>query len=114
MAEHGFEHHQHDAMVHDHEHWHVTHNWSDTAMTFAHLASKHAHEHDHAQIDHAHVPHLDFESEHAGEAHIHDHDDPVDRDANSATEAPAKSTAKKSAAKKATRKRAPAKKADAT
>ena len=72
------EQHIHDAIVHNHEHWHVTHNWSATAGTFEHLASRHSHEHDHAALTHAHVPHVDFDSEHAGEAHVHDHDQPVD------------------------------------
>ncbi|GEL18183.1 hypothetical protein [Pseudonocardia asaccharolytica] len=38
--------HIHDAMVHDHEHWHVTHDWSETAGTFEHLAVRHNHDHD--------------------------------------------------------------------
>lgn len=67
MAAKDFEQHAHKAMVHDHEHWHVTHNWSDTAGTFEHLGSRHSHEHDHAALTHAHVPHVDFDSEHAGE-----------------------------------------------
>ena len=41
MSEWGFEKHKHDAVVHNHEHWHVTHNWSDSAHTFEHLASQH-------------------------------------------------------------------------
>jgi len=28
-------------------------------------------------LHHAHVPHRDFEHEHLGEAHIHDHDRPA-------------------------------------
>jgi hypothetical protein len=78
MAGTEFEQHTHESVVHDHEHWHVTHNWSETAGTFEHLASKHSHPHDHAELTHSHVPHVDFDSEHAGEAHIHDHDQPVD------------------------------------
>jgi hypothetical protein len=80
MSEPGLEQHTHDAVVHDHDHWHVTHNWSETARTFEHLASRHSHEHDHAALEHAHAPHADVEREHAGEAHVHDHDDPVDQD----------------------------------
>ena len=30
-----------------------------------------------SQLQHAHVPHRDFEHEHAAEAHIHDHDQPT-------------------------------------
>jgi hypothetical protein len=74
------ERHTHDAMVHEHEHWHVTHNWSETAGTFEHLAARHSHPHDHAELTHSHVPHVDFDSEHAGEAHVHDHDRPVNQD----------------------------------
>ena len=69
--------HAHEAMVHDHEHWHVTHNWSDTAGTFEHLASRHSHQHSHAPLEHTHVAHADVAREHAGEAHIHDHEDPA-------------------------------------
>lgn len=79
MAGTEFEQHTHESLVHDHEHWHVTHNWSETAGTFEHLASRHSHPHDHAELTHSHVPHVDFDSEHAGEAHIHDHDQPGTR-----------------------------------
>jgi hypothetical protein len=72
-----FDQHTHDATVHDHEHWHVTHNWSATAGTFEHLAAKHRHEHNHAAVEHSHVAHVDFDDEHTGEAHVHDHDQPV-------------------------------------
>ena len=78
MADQEFDQHTHEAMVHQHEHWHVTHNWSETAGTFEHLAARHSHEHDHASLTRAHVPHVDFDAEHAGEAHVHDHDQPVD------------------------------------
>ncbi|MGH8903834.1 MAG: hypothetical protein ACRDYA_19700 [Egibacteraceae bacterium] len=78
MAEQRFEEHKHDPLVHEHDHWHVTHNWTEAAGTFEHLAAQHAHEHDHAALAHSHVPHQDFESEHAGEAHVHDHDKPID------------------------------------
>ena len=74
-----FERHAHDEIVHDHEHFHVTHNWSDTAGTFEYLSSKHSHPHDHTKVEHAHIAHEDFESEHAGEAHDHDHGEPVKR-----------------------------------
>jgi hypothetical protein len=80
MTEQSFEQHTHEPMVHTHEHWHVTHNWSETAGTFEHLASKHSHEHDHAHLSHSHVGHVDFEKEHGSEAHIHDHDQPVEGD----------------------------------
>ncbi|HXV92771.1 MAG TPA: hypothetical protein VD813_05695 [Pseudonocardia sp.] len=76
--------HTHEATVHDHEHWHVTHHWKDGEQTFEHLASRHSHEHDHASITHAHAPHEDVDHEHAGEAHVHDHDTPVDPTAGAA------------------------------
>jgi hypothetical protein len=76
--------HEHDALVHDHQHWHVTHNWDEAKQTFEHLAARHAHVHDHASMTHAHVPHRDFDSEHASEAHLHDHDEPVDTTAGAA------------------------------
>ena len=112
MADHHFEQHRHDAVVHSHEHWHVTHNFSEMAGTFEHLASLHAHEHDHAELEHSHYPHRDFESEHKGEAHEHYHADPVGDDQGARSlRAPAakKATAKKAA--KATTKKTTAKKA---
>jgi hypothetical protein len=84
MAASDGESHEHDALVHDHEHWHVTHNWDESAQDFEHLAARHAHTHDHASVTHSHVPHEDVESEHLGEAHIHDHDEPVDAAAGAA------------------------------
>ena len=94
-----WEEHGHDAVVHSHGHYHVTHNFRDMTGGFEHLSSYHEHEHDHAALSHRHFPHEDFESEHVGEAHTHDHDVSV---------APARSdgTAKKATAKKATAKKA--------
>lgn len=103
-----FEEHHHDAMVHDHEHWHVTHNFRAISGGFEHLSWKHAHEHDHAELTHSHVPHEDFDSEHADEAHDHDHGEPVKAARAPRTRSTKKAAAKKSA-KKAT-KRAAAKK----
>lgn len=77
MSDPDFQQHHHEPMVHTHPHYHVTHNWSDTARTFEHLSSHHDHEHDHAGLTHSHLPHEDFESEHQSEAHDHDHDEPV-------------------------------------
>ena len=108
MADHPeFEEHTHDAMVHDHEHWHVTHNYRQMTGGFEHLSWKHSHTHDHAAVTHAHWPHEDFEAEHAGEAHDHDHDEPVKKRApatTSATKRTAKKSAKKSTKKAAARK----------
>ena len=78
MSDDQFDTHQHDAIVHEHEHWHVTHNWNESTRSFDHLAARHVHEHDHASVEHAHLPHRDVEHEHQGEAHVHDHDEPVD------------------------------------
>ncbi len=72
-----FEEHHHDPVVHDHEHWHVTHHHREMTGGFEHLSWKHAHDHDHAEVTHAHVPHEDLEEEHRHEAHDHDHDEAV-------------------------------------
>ena len=82
--------HEHEAMVHSHRHYHVTHNFRDMTGGFEHLSSEHEHEHDHGALTHAHFPHEDFDAEHQGEAHVHDHGQPVKR-----------GTGKKAAAKKA-------------
>ena len=103
----GHEHHTHEGVVHAHRHCHVTHNHNRLTGGFDHLWSEHEQPHDHAQIDHSHIPHQDFESEHEGEAHIHDHSDPTNRELDAApdpesADAPAKkAAAKKSPAKKA-------------
>ncbi len=89
--------HEHEAAVHSHRHYHVTHNYRDMTGGFEHLISEHEHEHDHAGMSHSHYPHEDFDREHAGEAHVHDHTTPVKEDG-----APAKA-AKKAPAKKATK-----------
>jgi hypothetical protein len=74
MSDH-FQEHDHEALAHRHRHFHVTHNMS--AGGFEHLSSEHEHDHDHAALRHAHVPHENFDSEHHGEAHVHDHVEPV-------------------------------------
>ena len=86
--------HDHEAVVHAHRHYHVTHNFRDMTGGFEHLSSEHEHEHDHAAISHSHHPHEDFEGEHAGEAHVHDHSAPVAGE-------PAQAKAKKAPARKA-------------
>ena len=93
----GWEPHDHDPIVHSHGHHHVTHNFREMTGGFEHLSSYHEHEHDHAALSHSHHPHEDFESEHAGEAHVHDHVAPV-RDNGQAEQA---TKAKKAPAKKA-------------
>lgn len=72
-----WEEHRHEAVVHSHGHFHVTHNHNAVAGGFDHLSSWHVHEHDHADVTHTHFPHNDFETEHEGEAHDHDHRMPV-------------------------------------
>ncbi len=73
--------HGHDALVHIHEHPHVTHNrreGPDEIMgEWEHLTSTHTHEHNHAAVSHSHLPHESAEHEHLGEAHIHDHSHPA-------------------------------------
>ena len=76
----GWEEHDHEGVVHGHEHFHVTHNFNRMTGGFEHLMSSHSHEHDHAALHHSHVPHRNFDHEHAGEAHVHDHDHPVSPD----------------------------------
>ena len=89
--------HSHQALSHQHPHYHVTHNFNNLTGGFDHLFTRHSHHHDHAAVDHSHHPHQDFDAEHAGEAHQH-----------GPAEGPARAPAAK-AAKKA----APAKKAAA-
>ena len=69
--------HDHEALIHNHRHHHVTHNFSEMSGTFEHLSSEHTHEHDHSALSHAHFPHQEFDAEHEGEAHVHDHAEPV-------------------------------------
>jgi hypothetical protein len=97
VAEEQFEEHEHPAAVHNHGHYHVTHNFREMTGGFEHLSSYHEHEHDHAAVNHSHYPHENFDREHEGEAHVHDHGETV-KPARAASES---STAKKPAAKKA-------------
>jgi hypothetical protein len=64
-------HHQHDAIKHRHKHYHVTH-YLHRSENWGHLLSTHMHEHNHAELEHVHIPHTDVEKEHRREAHIHD------------------------------------------
>jgi hypothetical protein len=72
-----WEEHVHEAIVHSHPHYHVTHNYNERVGGFDHLSSYHEHEHDHAEMRHSHYPHRNFDVEHSSEAHVHDHDVPV-------------------------------------
>ncbi len=92
--------HEHEPMVHNHGHYHVTHNFREMTGGFEHLSSHHEHEHDHAAIRHRHYPHEDFEREHQGEAHVHDHAHPVEGVLAAPAAGAKKARARKTAAKK--------------
>lgn len=79
--------HDHEGLVHEHAHNHVTHNATGSGG-FEHLSSTHEHEHDHAPLRHSHVAHQDFEREHQGEAHDHDHRTPVKKPRSATTRKP--------------------------
>jgi hypothetical protein len=70
------QHHEHDAKEHDHKHVHVTH-YLPKGEDWTHLLSTHGHPHNHAALDHVHIPHNDVEKEHPREAHVHDHAHPT-------------------------------------
>jgi hypothetical protein len=69
--------HHHEAAVHDHKHFHVTH-YLHRGENWGHLLSTHVHEHNHPELEHVHIPHEDVEKEHRREGHIHDHARPAD------------------------------------
>src|SRR5688572_26222027 len=92
--------HAHETLVHSHRHHHVTHNWDRVAGTFEHLSSEHEHEHDHPAVTHSHVPHQNFEDEHQGEAHVHDHAKPVAARSSKTNGTTKKATPRKAAATK--------------
>ena len=69
--------HHHEAAVHDHKHFHVTH-YLHRGENWGHLLSTHMHEHNHPELEHVHIPHEDVEKEHRREGHIHDHARPAD------------------------------------
>jgi hypothetical protein len=73
-----WEEHDHEALVHSHEYFHVTHNHKDGDGRFEHLSSSHIHEHNRASLRHSHVARQNFEHEHKGEAHVHDHEAPAE------------------------------------
>jgi hypothetical protein len=94
-----WESHAHEALVHAHDHYHVTHNFNARVGGFDHLSSEHEHDHDHAETKHSHYPHQDFEHEHRYEAHDHDHGEAV-RSREPATAAPQKARAPRKEAPK--------------
>jgi hypothetical protein len=55
----------------------VTH-YLHRGENWVHLLSTHAHEHNHAAIEHVHIPHEDIDKEHRREAHVHDHASPAE------------------------------------
>ena len=73
--------HSHEAVVHTHQHPHVTHNRREGADELVgeweHLTALHLHEHNQSAVTHSHLPHENAEHEHLGEAHIHDHSHPT-------------------------------------
>ena len=95
-----WEEHRHEAIVHTHPHYHVTHNYDHRVGGFHHLSSHHEHEHDHSEVTHAHYPHADFESEPRDEAHVHDHGVPVKKARDEGTAKRSPSKAKTSGTKK--------------
>lgn len=75
-------HHTHPAVVHSHDHYHVSHHhrsgMAGVVGEFEHRAYWHTHIHDHAQLTHSHdYNHADEEEHHGREAHIHDHAAPT-------------------------------------
>lgn len=78
MAPKGFVAHDHPALVHRHEHVHVTHYAHTGKRGVEHLTCTHRHEHNHAPVQHAHAPHEDVEREHRREAHVHNHEHPTE------------------------------------
>jgi hypothetical protein len=68
--------HKHGAVVHAHEHSHVTHYLRPTE-DWVHLTTSHGHEHNHSACEHAHEAHQNWQKEHAREGHVHDHGHPA-------------------------------------
>ncbi len=100
-----FEHHEHEELVHSHPHFHVTHNYNRLTGGFDHLFSEHEHDHDHPAIAHAHLAHQDFDAEHRGEAHVHDHGEAVKAGREPSEQAATKkAVGKRTSAKKAIKK----------
>ena len=71
--------HTHPAVVHTHDHYHVTHHHSDNPLNeWEHRAYWHTHEHNHNTLTHSHdYDRADEDARHPKEAHIHDHAQPV-------------------------------------
>ena len=72
----------HEAQVHTHDHWHVTHHHvSGPIGEFEHRSHYHQHEHNHAPLVHAHQDRSEDEEreDHEAQAHTHDHAAPTGR-----------------------------------
>lgn len=74
--------HTHDAVVHSHDHYHVTHHHRSgiggALGDFEHRTSWHTHGHDHGPLTHSHdYDHDDETAHHGKEAHVHDHSHPT-------------------------------------
>jgi hypothetical protein len=71
--------HTHDAVIHAHDHYHVSHHHTGGPLgEFEHRARYHSHEHNHASLVHAHEHDPGKEEEdHGKEAHVHDHEAPT-------------------------------------
>jgi hypothetical protein len=70
--------HIHPAVVHVHDHYHVSHHHragvAGVVGEFEHRAYWHTHSHNHLALTHGHeYDHDDEVQEHAREGHIHDH-----------------------------------------
>ena len=73
------EEHTHPSEVHSHDHYHVSHHHTGGPLgEFEHRSHYHSHEHNHAPLVHGHKMSPEDEvSDHAGTAHVHDHEDPT-------------------------------------
>ena len=72
--------HTHQAFMHAHDHYHVTHHHKGGMMgdDWEHRTSWHTHEHNHSETMHSHDYDADEEDQlHGKEAHIHDHAAPA-------------------------------------
>lgn len=72
--------HSHPALVHTHDHYHVTHHHTGGVLgEFEHRTRYHLHEHNHAPLVHGHDGQTveDERADHESTAHTHDHDAPT-------------------------------------
>ena len=74
------EQHSHAALLHTHDHYHVSHrHLGHPTGEFEHQSNYHTHEHNHAPVLHGHRGRSaeDELEEHNATAHVHDHDSPT-------------------------------------